>query len=479
MTDTRGETSTAILTQRNRRLLLSLPACALSLLSACGGSSSPPAANTTPGVPNPPVAPNPSVAPTALRYDTDQPLYQLGDPITPNNAHVTGGTTPTFSVAPALPVGLQLDTITGAISGTPTSLQRQATYTLSAGNGAGAVHTQVRITVTGRGAWSTVATIPGARHDATLSKLPDGRFLVAGGTIDGGGATDSVQIYDPVSSSWSTAAPMLAARTKHLAITVGTGQVLVFGGVVANADTNTAELYDPATNSWAVTGSMNDPRSQATAHLLANGKVMVIGGYVAAPPGAYLDGAELYDPLTQTWTKMLTRMSVPRSLHASALLPGGTTLLVAGGYNGSGFVTTAELFAVDDSGTTVIAYGVTSSRHRAVALDDGSVLVVSDGNSLSRRFDPLTSTWTTSAMSAARQLPSMIALADGRVLLVSGRTLTTAEVYNPDVNIWTPAGSMSVRRWDGVAALRSDGSVLMISGSSSVNNVNSSELYTP
>lgn len=133
----------------------------------------------------------------------------------------------------------------------------------------------------------------------------------------------------------------------------------------------------------------------------------------------------------------------------------------------------------DGSATTVIPYGVGGNLHQAVPLDDGSVLVTSDGSNASRRFDPGTSTWTTSTMSGARGLSTMTVLADGRVLLAGGSNLNTAEIYNPDVNVWTAATPMLSVRRAAVAALLGDGSVLMVSGNSNAGEVNATERYVP
>lgn len=449
-------------TRPARRWSWALPVCALAILSACGGSSHDP------------------VAPTALSYDTEQALYVVGEAITPNQARLTGdsGTT-TFAAAPALPAGLSLDTRTGLISGTPTTLQRQAGYTVTASNGAGAVKTQVRVTVTGRGAWSPVATVPDARHYATLSALSGGRFLVAGG-YSAGGPTDSADLYDAATATWSPAAPMLIGRSDPMAVTLLDGRVLVFGGdVTGGVTTAAAEIYDPAGNTWTATGSLTQARTRATATLLSNGKVLVTGGHAAPAPTVFRNTAELYDPATGLWSVLPTALSVARSQHAAALLPGGNTLLLAGGINPSGFVTTAELYAVDGSSTTVIPYGTAGNVHQAVRLDDGSVLVTHDGSTTARRFDPVTSAWTSSTMNSVRSLPTMTVLADGRVLVAGGSSLNTAEIYNPDVNRWTAAAPMASVRRAAVAALLGDGRVLLVSGFDGAGEVNASERYTP
>lgn len=53
--------------------------------------------------------------------------------------------------------------------------------------------------------------------------------------------------------------------------------------------------------SWRATGSLNVPRLQPTSTLLGNGKVLVAGGRNFAFTQA-LASAELYDPITETFT---------------------------------------------------------------------------------------------------------------------------------------------------------------------------------
>ncbi len=448
-----------------------LPVCALALLSACGGSSHTPAAPAVPVIP---------AAPTALSYDTEQALYVVGESITPNAARLTGDSgTASFAATPALPGGLSLDTRTGLITGTPTTLQRQAAYTVTASNSTGAAQTQLRFTVTGRGAWSATATIPGARHYATLSPLAGGKLLVAGGQL-AGGPTDSAYVYDPLTATWGAVANMLVERSDPMSVVLLDGRVLVFGGDTAgNLTTATAEIYDPVADTWTATGSMTSARTRPTATVLADGKVLVTGGYERTPATVFRNTAELYNPATGTWTQLPTTLSAARAQHAAALLPGGNTLLLAGGVNSSGFVTTAERYAVDGSATTVIPYGGSGNVHQAVSLDDDSVLVTNDGSTTAWRFNPGTLTWTPSTMSAARTLPTMTLLADGRVLVAGGSNLDTAEIYNPDVNRWTTATPMAAVRRAAVAALLGDGSVLVVGGFSGAGEVNGTERYTP
>jgi len=280
---------------------------------------------------------------------------------------------------------------------------------------------------------------------------------------------------------------MLTARSDASATVLADGRVLVAGGEEAGLNTlASAEIYDPATDTWQPAGSMAESRNRHTATLLPNGKVLVIGGYRRSPTLTFSQRAELYDPTTNTWSVMVTQLSSPRAQHAAELLPGGTEILVIGGVNGSGFVTSAERFPVNDSGSTTSVVGTfpAGNVYTSVRLADGSVLAMGDGSTTAVRFNPATASWATSVMDSTRSLPTLTTLADGRVLLAGGAggggvRLTTALIYNPDFNVWTTAAAMSTGRSAASAVLLNDGSVLAVGGFSTSGEVDAVERYSP
>ncbi len=77
------------------------------------------------------------VAPTSLIYANNSPTYSVNTTITNDFPSNTGGTAVTYSVLPALPTGLTLNTATGIISGTPTALTASANYVVTATNTGG------------------------------------------------------------------------------------------------------------------------------------------------------------------------------------------------------------------------------------------------------------------------------------------------------------------------------------------------------
>lgn len=84
--------------------------------------------------------------PSGLSYATPV-TYTTGTAIAANTPTISGGAVATWSVAPALPAGLSLNTTNGNIEGTPTAITGAANYTVTAANAAGNATAVVNITV--------------------------------------------------------------------------------------------------------------------------------------------------------------------------------------------------------------------------------------------------------------------------------------------------------------------------------------------
>jgi hypothetical protein len=89
-------------------------------------------------------------APLKLTYPQTIINATVGTAIAPDTPTVTG-TVAQYSISPALPAGLQLDTQAGTLSGTPTAPAAQANYTITASNTTGNATAQLTITVNSAG----------------------------------------------------------------------------------------------------------------------------------------------------------------------------------------------------------------------------------------------------------------------------------------------------------------------------------------
>jgi Putative Ig domain len=117
------------------RLLLSV--VLYSLVTACGGGGGGGGDGSSPKV----------TPPSSLSYNGGTAVVAVvGTAITTLNPTVVGAVT-SYAVSPSLPAGLTLSTSSGAISGTPTAVTAQATYTVTASNTGGHATFGLQLTV--------------------------------------------------------------------------------------------------------------------------------------------------------------------------------------------------------------------------------------------------------------------------------------------------------------------------------------------
>ena len=194
--------------------------------------------------------------------------------------------------------------------------------------------------------WTLTGAMWTGRFEHTTTLLPNGKVLVAGGDIINSftsSATNSAELYDPVTGLWTKTGAMNVARDNHTATLLPNGKVLVAGGGIADSSltTNSAELYDPATGQWTITGAMNVARDLHTATLLPNGMVLVTGGN--ASNGTAIATSELYDPAIETWS-LTGSLTTRRWDHVAALLANGKILVAGGGHNPTNVLSSSELY---------------------------------------------------------------------------------------------------------------------------------------
>jgi hypothetical protein len=323
--------------------------------------------------------------------------------------------------------------------------------------------------------WITNTPMNLARDTPSTTLLPDGRILVAGGFGFVGyrlEAYDEAELYDPTARTWTTVNSMNNLRLWPSATVLLNGKVLLAGGDNYNGVLSSCELFDPATGTWTPTGSMNAARIHHVTVLLPNGKVLVAGG--SGPSGnsaGWISSAELYDPITQTWTN-IPPMTTPRAWATGTLLPSGK-VLVAGGY-ASGDLSSAELYD-PAAGSWTLTGSLNSPRatHSAALLPDGKVLVVgadSYSSTSAELYDPSTGLWTmTGAMQVPRGNSAMTLLPNGKVLVSGGEdanrnAIGSAELYDPASGTWSDAGTLITPRWNHTSTLLLNGNVMLAGG---------------
>jgi len=171
-------------------------------------------------------------------------------------------------------------------------------------------------------------------HAATL--LQDGRVLVTGGFSLGGAATDTAEFFHAATEVFVTlSARMRASRAGHTATLMTDGRVLLAGGWFETSPGQTAvrataEVFDPSLGSFVTVGDLNQARADHAAVTMPDGRVLLTGGSDWSGGFIDLDDAEIFDPLTNTFSTAPELMTTFRSTHGM-LDRGDGTFLLAGG----------------------------------------------------------------------------------------------------------------------------------------------------
>ena len=110
--------------------------------------------------------------------------------------------------------------------------------------------------------------------------------------------TNIVEVYDPSTNAWNTAAPMQSART-GLSVAVANGKIYAIGGSDNSGVIRSVEVYDPSSNTWNTIAPILTPSSFGAA-TDANGIVYLMGGFGNGPK--LLDSVEQYSPTQILYT---------------------------------------------------------------------------------------------------------------------------------------------------------------------------------
>jgi DNA-binding beta-propeller fold protein YncE len=244
-------------------------------------------------------------APAALSYAAGTAAYTINVPITPNAPANSGGIVISYSVLPALPAGLSLDTATGIISGDPTALAAAANYTVTATNSGGSATAPVTIAVN---------AVPG----------PGGLAAPAGLAYNPGSATYTVGVPIPENAPTSTGgAPLSYSVSPALPVGLRLSGAPVTLGDAATGIISGTPTTATATATYTVTANNGSGSTTATLAITVNTAD-------ASPAGlAYSAPAPVYAvevPITPDVPSTSATGATPTSYSVSPDLPAGLSL---------------------------------------------------------------------------------------------------------------------------------------------------------
>jgi hypothetical protein len=359
------------------------------------------------------------------------------------------------------------------------------------------------------GGFTNISSMRTARQSHTATLLNDGSVLVTGGWSGSGAALPSAELYNPAGTFTPITASMNAARRGHTATRLNDGKVLIVGGF-GSPSLSSAEIYDPVTRTFTPTGSMvtGTGRWAHTATLLSNGKVLIAGGRSDTSGSTALNTAELYNPVTGSFTATAI-MKDYRANHTATLLS-DNRVLIAGGFNNDSSpnaTSKAEIFDTAGLSSTATADLLTArGYHAAVLLKDTTVLIsggspnysIWNSSSFSLQdaeiFTPASGGSFSPAGTMVYPHSSHTAtiLTSGRVLIAGsidrtdfiGNTSAVTEFYIPQAapgNRFGAALPMTTARANYPAILLANGTVLLAGGATPTISASTAaaEIYNP
>jgi N-acetylneuraminic acid mutarotase len=188
-------------------------------------------------------------------------------------------------------------------------------------------------------AWRELRRMPTARGGGAAAVIGQ-RIYVVGGRPP---AANAFEVYDVGSDTWAVLPPLPQRinNRNHLAAVAIAGRIYVAGGRyngggVGDPRTDSLDMYDPQTNTWSARRPMLRPRG-GVAGVAARGCFHVYGGEgtgIGEPNNVFPDH-DVYNPTTDTWTP-LKRLPVPFHGVTGGAFVDGLIFMPGGGTSSGG-----------------------------------------------------------------------------------------------------------------------------------------------
>ncbi len=377
------------------------------------------------------------MAPSALSYANNPAIYTKGVAITDNSPSSTGGNVVSYSISPALPARLSLDTATGVISGKPNAVSAAANYTVTATNTGGSATVTLRITV----------------NDVTPSNLsytPNPAIYTKGVTITDnspsstGGAVVSYSITPslPAGLSLDTATGVISGTpTAVSAATSYTVRATNTGGRVEVTLTITVNDVAPSALSYATNPAIYTKDVTITDNSPSSTGGAVVSYSITPSLPARLN----FDPATGVISGTPTALSAATTYTVTATNTGGSdtvslTITVNNGapsglsYTNNPAIYTKGVTITNNSpsstGGAVVSYSITPSLPAGLSLDTASGVISGTPTALSAATD-----YTVTATNSGGSDTATLNIAVNDVMPSALSYATNPAIYTKDVTI--------------------------------------------
>jgi RHS repeat-associated protein len=243
--------------------------------------------------------------------------------------------------------------------------------------------------------WSDIGTHPLGAQEYSVTRLADGRMLVAGGRICTPNCTSwtvvtevyifsggTFTLWGNLAYYYPSGSTSPHSRYGHTSLLLNDGRVVLYDGWQSpNRCRSDIAVIDVAAGTWSTRnpGPYWGTRCGYPATVLDNGKLLMTGGYLqdgATLLGPYQDG-RLWDPVADTWTELYPSWNygptIARQNHYQVKLPDGKVLIGGGGTLATEIFDPAGVGPYGAYGT----FAATSNNPSRVRSKNGAVLVPS------------------------------------------------------------------------------------------------------
>jgi hypothetical protein len=209
------------------------------------------------------------------------------------------------------------------------------------------------------------------------------------------------------------------------------GRILVVGGFGGSSSLfglNTAEIFDPVTNTWTSVPNMSYRRWYPTATPLSDGRILVTAGWQTTEH-SNAGIPEIYDPVTNSWKKLTSANNPFETYPFIFQLSDGRVIHV----NGSEYATTTDILDLNSLSWSIVDPRISDGGSAKMYLPDRIMKAGSAADS--QMTGPSTNstfvldmtqpspTWQqTPPMAYPRSFLNLTELPDGTVLVTGGET---------------------------------------------------------
>jgi len=253
-------------------------------------------------------------------------------------------------------------------------------------------------------------------------------------------------------------------RLRHQALLARRARPLLVLLLATGGSSLAAPAWIGAQGTWTATSTTGAPTARHGHTAVWTGSRMIVWGGVDV--SGFVSTGGIYDPATDTWTATSTTGAPgPRSSHTGVWT--GSVLIVWGGDDGASKLNTGGIYdPATNTWTPTTTTGAPTPRGSHTAVWAGSRMIVWGGDDGSSRvntggiYDPATDSWTaTSTTVPPTPRGAHTAVWTGSRMIVWGgddgvSTLSTGGIYDPATDSWTATSTLGAPpAWQGGTAV--------------------------